>query len=76
MVTEKDGREIRDRKKERETDGKGGSGEKEKTEDIFSPPSMVFISVIIKNITNYNLSHVQPLWKAFMYCNYKCLSDL
>ena len=38
---------------------------------------MVYISVIIfTHITNYNLSHVGPLWAAFMYCIYTCLSDL
>ena len=31
----------------------------------FWPPSMVYISVINTNITNYNLSHVGPLWAAF-----------
>ena len=39
----------------------------------FWPPSMVYISVISTHITNYNLSHVGPLWAAFMYCIYTCL---
>ena len=34
----------------------------------FWPPSMVYISVNNTHITNYNLSHVGPLWAAFMYC--------
>ena len=42
----------------------------------FWPPSMVYISVINTHITNYNLSHVRPLWAASMYCIYTWLSDL
>ena len=38
--------------------------------------SMVYISFINTHITNYNLSHVGPLWAASMYCVYTCLSDL
>ena len=34
------------------------------------------ILVIITHITNYNLSHIGPLWAAFTYCIYTCLSDL
>ena len=30
----------------------------------------------LTHITNYNFSHVGPLWAAFMYCNDTCLSDL
>ena len=46
-------------------------------EDIFLTPSMVYISVIITHIKNYNLfSHVGPLWATFMYCIYTCLFDL
>ena len=28
------------------------------------------------HVTNYNFSHVVPLWAGFMYCIYTCLSEL